>query len=132
MLRKNTLRSPDDEKSLPRLWRDAFGPARGETSSAGWRLTAVALHRRLGMVLSVLAFVWFGVPLALVPARAGGARSRGYLVAALSLVGYFVLLRIGGGWGQEGRIWPWLSGQLANLTFVAAGSVAWFRLGSRV
>jgi lipopolysaccharide export system permease protein len=140
LLRKNTLRSPDDEKSLPRLWRETFGEPRRELSPElspkltgdGWRLTAVALHRRLGMVLSVLAFVWFGVPLALVPARAGGARSRGYLVAALSLVGYFVLLRLGGGWGQEGRLWPWLSGQLANVTFFAAGSAAWFRLGSRV
>jgi len=128
LLRKNTLRSPDDEKSLLRLWRETFARPR----VAAWRLTAVALHRRLGMVLSVLAFVWFGVPLALVPSRAGGARARGYLLAALSLIGYFVLLRLGGGWGQEGRVWPWLSGQIPNLAFLAAGSAAWIRIGRRV
>jgi len=127
LLRKNTLRSPDDEKSLPRLWRGTFG-----AKDAGWRATAVAFHRRLGLVLSVLAFVWFGVPLALLPSPAGGARARGYLVAALALVGYFVLLRLGGGWGQDGKVWPWFSGQLANLTFLAAGGVAWLRLGRRV
>ncbi len=136
LLRKNTLRSPDDEKSLARLWRETFWPAGGlpigEPSDNSMRLTAVAMHRRLGLVLSVLAFVWFGVPLALVPSRAGGARARGYLVAALSLVGYFVLLRLGGGWGQEGKVWPWLSGEVANLTFFAAGTIAWLRLGSRV
>jgi len=132
LLRKNTLRSPDDEKSLLRLWRETFGGPRGEPPRDGWRLTAVALHRRLGLVLSVLAFVWFGVPLALSPPRAGGARARGYLLAALSIVGYFVLLRIGGGWGQEGKVWPWFSGELANLAFLTAGAAAWLRLGSRV
>jgi lipopolysaccharide export system permease protein len=128
LLRKNTLRSPDDEKSLPELWREAALLPRPD----GWHRTALALHRRLGLVLSILVFVWLGVPLALVPAGAAGARARGYLLAALSLVGYFVLLRFAEGLGQQGKIPPWLSGQLANLVFLCAGLAAWVRLRRRV
>lgn len=124
LLRKNTLRSPDDEKSLGGLWRAAHRLPEGDER----RRTLVAFHRRLGLACSVLAFVWFGLPLALLPAGAAGARARGYLFAVLSLVGYFILLRLGGALGQEGRVPPWFSGQMPNVAFLAIGSVAWSRL----
>ncbi len=127
LLRKNTLRSYDDEKSLPQLWRDSPGPP--VTPEA--LQSRVALHRRLGLVLSILALVWLGVPLALRPGSAAGARARGYLLAALAVVGYFVLLRVGTTLGLNRQVPPWVSGQVANGCFMLAGAVAWLRLQVR-
>lgn len=126
LLRKNTLRSYDDEKSLGELWAES-----GLVSADG-QASRVALHRRLGLVFSVLAFIWLAVPVALWPSSSAGARSRGYVVAALSVVGYFVLLRIGSTLGQSGRADPVISGQLANAVFLAVGSAVWWRIGRRV
>ena len=128
LLRMNTLRSYDDERSLPELWR----MTRQLGKSDELLQSLVALHRRLGVVLSVLALVWLGVPLALFPATAVGARARGYLFAALAIVGYFVLLRIGTTLGMGRHVSPWVSGQFANFICLACGAAAWLRLRSRV
>jgi lipopolysaccharide export system permease protein len=126
LLRKNTLRSFDDERSLLELWRDS----QVRDGSIEALQSRLGFHRRLGLVLSVLALVWLGVPLALLP-TSGGARARGYLFAAVSVVGYFVLLRLGTTFGMERGMAPWAAGQLANATFAIAGAAVWLRLGRR-
>jgi lipopolysaccharide export system permease protein len=127
LLRKNTLRSYDDEKSLPELWRETRGGGADDQALQ----TRVALHRRIGLILAVLALVWLGVPLAVFPAAVLGARARGYLFAAIAIVGYFVLLRLGTTLGMGREVPPWVSGQVANATFAVLGAFVWLRLRSR-
>jgi lipopolysaccharide export system permease protein len=122
ILRKNSLRSPDDESTPAALVTQA---REAKAAHGEWRRPATVLHRKLGMGLGVLAFVWLGVPLALGPAGAQAARARGYLYAIAAVLAYFVLQRLGSTWGIEGRLPPWLAGELPNLLFLVSGSIAW-------
>ena len=122
ILRKNSLRSPEDESAPGALLRQV---REAKANHGNWRRPATVLQRKLGMGLGVLAFVWLGVPLALSPAGAQAARARGYLYAIAAVLAYFVLQRIGTTWGIEGRVPPWFAGELPNILFLASGSVAW-------
>ncbi len=128
LLRKNSLRSPEDESSPGAL----VAQTRQALLSGGdWRTPASILHRKMGMALAALAFVWLGVPLALSPAGAQAARARGYLLAIGAVLAYFVLQRLGTTWGVEGRLPPWLAGEVPNLFFLGSGVVAWRTLAWR-
>ncbi len=128
LLRRNTFRSPDDEATLWALAREVR-----ETRAKGgwWQLPDVALQRRLGTPLAALALAFLGVPLALVGAGARGARARAYLFAALAVAFYYVLQHVGIGWGQAGKISPWLAGELPNLGATGAGALVWRLHGRR-
>jgi lipopolysaccharide export system permease protein len=128
LLRKNSLRSPEDESSPRSLLRQVRDAAKG---GGDWRTPDSILHRKLGMGFAALAFVWLGVPLALSPAGAQAARARGYLYAIAAVLAYFVLQRLGTTWGVEGKLPPWLAGEVPNLFFLAAGTAAWRRLAWR-
>ncbi|MHB1846466.1 MAG: LptF/LptG family permease [Deltaproteobacteria bacterium] len=129
LLRRNTFRSPDDEATLSALAREAEELRR---RGGWWQLSAIALQRRLGIPLAALAFAWVGVPLALLGAAARGAqgaRARGYVLALLAVAIYYVLQHVGIGWGQAGKVPPWLAGELPNLVAAASGTLAWGALG---
>jgi lipopolysaccharide export system permease protein len=128
LLRKNSLRSPEDEASPGALLKQAKDARR---SGGDWRTPDSILHRKLGMALAALVFVWLGVPLAVGPAGAKSGRARGYLYAIAAVLAYFVLQRLGTTWGIEGRLPPWLAGEVPNVFFLAAGGVAWRTLAWR-
>jgi lipopolysaccharide export system permease protein len=127
LLRRNTFRSPDEEQTLAELWAEV----RKERAAHGWwQVPAVAFHRRLGLPLGALTFAWLGIPLA-IGSSARGSRARGYLFGLLAVAGYYVLQHLGIGWGCDGKIAPWLAGELANVVALAAGTVAWAVVGAR-
>ena len=125
LLRKNTFRSPDDEETLGQLWHEVGTVKR---QGGWWQLPAVALHRRLGIPLAALTLAWLGVPLAIGGSAVRNARARGYLFAILAVAGYYVLQHLGIAWGTEGRLAPWLAGELPNLAAVGVGALAWAQL----
>ncbi len=128
ILRRNTLRAPDEERTLADLWDES----RKERAAGGWwQLSAVAFHRRLGLPLAALSFVWLGVPIAIGSSGLGGARTRGWLLGLLAVAAYYVLQHLGIGWGTMGKLPPWFAGQLANVGAVAAGAGAWILVGRR-
>ena len=97
LLRRNTFRSPDEELTLAELW----GEVRRQRAAKGWwQVPAVAFHKRIGLPLAALTFVWLGVPLA-IGTSAQGSRARGYLYGILAIAGYYVLQHVGIGWGQD-------------------------------
>ncbi len=127
LLRRNTFRSPDEELSLAELWAEI---RRQRAANGWWQVPAVAFHRRLGLPLAALTFVWLGVPLA-IGTSARGSRARGYLFGILAVAGYYILQHLGIGWGADGKLAPFLAGELANVVALAAGAVAWLVVGAR-
>jgi lipopolysaccharide export system permease protein len=127
LLRRNTFRSPDEEQTLAELWAEV---RRQRDANGWWQVPAVAFHRRLGLPLAALTFVWLGVPLA-IGTSARGSRARGSLFGLLAIAGYYVLQHVGIGWGANGKLAPWLAGELANVVALAAGAVAWVVVGAR-
>ena len=127
LLRRNTFRSPDEELTLADLWAEI---RRQRIANGWWQVPAVAFHRRLGLPLAALTFVWLGVPLA-IGTSARGSRARGYLFGILAIAGYYVLQHLGIGWGADGKLAPWLAGELANVVALATGAVAWVVVGAR-
>lgn len=112
----NRLRAPKEELAPSELAEAARrAEARGESSRPFW----VAYHARLGSALSPLAFALFGAPLAIARRQAG--RARGSLVTLGAYVAYYVLSRLFENLGTQGRLAPWMAGQLCNLLFVALG-----------
>jgi lipopolysaccharide export system permease protein len=127
LLRRNTFRSPDEELTLAELWAEI---RRQRVANGWWQVPAVAFHRRLGLPLAALTFVWLGVPLA-IGTSARGSRARGYLFGILAIAGYYILQHLGIGWGADGKLAPWLAGELANAVALGAGAVAWVVVGRR-
>jgi lipopolysaccharide export system permease protein len=128
LLRRNTFRSGNDEQPLLEV---AAIARELRPQEEAWRLIATALYRRLGLPLSALALALFGVPLALRAPSGHNARARGYLLALLAIAGYYILQRLGVAWGVDGRLPPWLAGQVASLAFGAAGVLAFWNLAVR-
>jgi len=125
ILRKNHFRSPKEELT-PRELLAAAEEARGAGRSAAPFLTA--FHVRLAEGLTPLAFALFGVPLA-VSART--VRTRGYLLALVAYVAYYIVQRSFENLGTGGRLVPWLAGMAPNLVFGAFGAWLFVRLTRR-
>jgi lipopolysaccharide export system permease protein len=128
LLRRNTFRSPDDEQPL---WEVAAQAREHRSQRAAWRLISTALYRRLSLPLSALALALLGIPLALRASSSQNARARGYLFALLAIAGYYILQRLGVALGVDGRLPPFLAGQLANLCFGTAGVLSFWNLAVR-
>jgi lipopolysaccharide export system permease protein len=125
ILRKNHFRSPKEELT-PRELLAAAEEARVAGRSAAPFLTA--FHVRLAEGLTPLAFALFGVPLA-VSART--VRTRGYLLALVAYVAYYIVQRSFENLGTGGRLVPWLAGMAPNLVFGAFGTWLFVRLTRR-
>jgi lipopolysaccharide export system permease protein len=122
--RKNRFRSPKEELTPSELWQAGVeAKANGSDPRPFW----MQFHVRLGQALSPLAFALLGVPLAL--ARRGLVRGRGYAVALVGYVAYYVLYRALENLGSQGKLPLLLAGQLPNLLFAALGAAWLGRLG---
>lgn len=115
-LKQSRFRWSDAEYTPAQLLQAAReADARGENG----RPLRMAFHWRLGQILAPLSFAVLGTPLAI--SRRQGGRARGFLLALLAYVGYYVLSRFFDSQGTQGKLPMLLAGQLPNLVFIGLG-----------
>ena len=122
--RKNRFRSPKEELTPVELWQAGREQQlQGGDPRPFW----AQFHVRLGQALSPIAFALLGVPLAL--SRRGMARGRGYVVAIVGYVAYYVLYRAMENLGAQGVVPLAIAGQFPNLLFAGTGVLWLWRMG---
>lgn len=125
--RKNRFRSPTVEllgEEMPEAARQAR--AAGDLDAA--RRIDTLFHKRVASVFTCLVFGLLAVPLA---AAGRGARGRSFVATIGGFAAYYVLLTLGVGLGETGRVAPWLGAWLPNFVGLAVAGVLAVRLVRR-
>lgn len=98
--------------------------------STGKRSTAelVEYHRKFAIPFACIVFGLIAMPLGIQPARA--VRSRGFAVSLVIIFSYYILLSMGQGFAEQGRVPPAVGLWLPNVVLGLLGLVL-FRLAAR-
>jgi lipopolysaccharide export system permease protein len=124
--RKNNFRSNREEQTVFDAWQARQAArARDEVNLSA----EVTLHWRLGQLFMPLAFAVLGTPLAL--SRRRGARGWSFFFTIGAYLAFYLSWRTASQFAERGEFPVWLSGQLPNLLFFAAGLLLLWRVTRR-